>query len=702
MCAYYVASDIGGTFTDTVLIDNTGSVARYKSPTVPTNPADGVVRTLRDAATDCQMELSDLLADVAIFAHGTTIATNALLEGEGKRVGLIETRGFGDTLSIMRGFKSLGLAEEQVKQFRTLVKQSPAVPKSRTAEVSERLDYQGRVVRPLDEDDVRRAIVALREAGADVFAVSLLWSFKNDAHEHRVAELVREVVPDASVTLSSYFLPRIGEYQRSLTTAVNASLRPVLTTSLDSFARTLGEAGLQTTPLLMQSNGGIATPEEVEKRPAATVMSGPVGGVVASQRLGTQHEHRNIVTTDMGGTSFDVGLVIDGETVMSNTTLIGRDQLALPSVAVRTVGAGAGSLASVHRGVLTVGPESAGADPGPACYGRGGTHPTVADADLVLGYLNPANFLGGRLHLEVDRARRAVEQHVATPLDISVEEAAEGIKTIVDARMADLIRQVTVEQGHDPSDFVMFAYGGAGPTHAFSYGAELGTRNIIVPLTASVQSAFGIASSDLTMVEELSKPMQSTPGATDYASALPPEQFTETFNRLESTAHHKLLRAGANTASVQFSRSVEMRFRTQIHVLTVPAPGGQLTNDDVDTLVERFVDQYEGRFGKGSAFKEGGVEITTFRVVATSPVHNIQLAANTPARVRDLDDTPTRPVFCGGQWVQARIVQAEQLREGMQFTGLAVVEMPDTTVVVGQQQTATVDDFGNLIINALA
>lgn len=706
MCAYYVASDIGGTFTDTVLIDAEGGIGRYKSPTVPGNPAEGVLNTLVDAAAERDVELSDLLARVEVFAHGTTIATNALLQGRGKKVGLIQTRGFGDTLSIMRGFKSIGLSEEAVKRFRTLVKQPPVVPKRLTAEVSERLDYQGRVVRPLDTEDVRSAVEQLRAAGAEVFAVSLLWSFKNDEHERRVAEIIRELVPEASVTLSSEFLPRIGEYQRTLTTAVNASLRPVLRSSLDSFEQTLVQAGLKTGPLLMQSNGGLATFADVESRAAATVMSGPVGGVVASQFLGSGylgagHLYRNIVTTDMGGTSFDVGLILDGRPVMSNTTLIGRDQLSLPSVAVRAVGAGAGSIAAVRNGVLSVGPESAGADPGPACYGRGGDRPTVADADLVLGYLNPDNFLGGRLELDAERSRRAIEEHVAGPAGISVEQAAEGIKTIVDARMADLIRQVTVEQGHDPADFVVFAYGGAGPTHAFSYGAELGTREIVVPLTASVHSAFGIGCSDLTMVEELSKPMQSPPGSEDYAAALPPDVFTETFSTLERTARENLVSAGADGSDVVFARTVEMRFRAQIHVLTVGVENGELSASDIDAVVQRFIDQYEGRFGKGSAFKEGGVEITTFRVVATSPVHHARLAAtDTASGAAAPQAEQHRPVFSGGEWVDARIFRGEQLREGMAFDGLAVVEMPDTTVVVGADQSATVDGFGNLIIES--
>lgn len=697
MSAYYVASDIGGTFTDTVVIDSTGKVDRYKSSTIPDNPAQAVLDTLVLAAEERAVPLEQFLTEVAVFAHGTTVATNAMLEGRTRKVGLIQTRGFGDTLTIMRGFKGIGLDEEEIKRFRTLVKQPPAVPPQRTTEVTERIDYAGRVVCPLDESDVRRAVDELTSAGAEVFAVSLLWSFANDAHEQRVAEIIEEEAPGASVTLSSEFLPRIGEYERTLTTAVNASLRPVVQTSLDSFENTLSQAGLRAHPLLMQSNGGLATFAEVEKRAAATVMSGPVGGVVASQFLGARNGYRNIVTTDMGGTSFDVGLVLDNRPAMSNTTLIGRDELALPSVAVRAIGAGAGSIASVRNGVLQVGPESAGARPGPACYGRGGTHPTVADADLVLGYLNPDNFLGGRLTLDVGKARAAIDEHVARPCGLTVEQAAEGIKTIVDARMADLVRQVTVEQGYDPTDFAVFAYGGAGPLHAFSYGAELGCPHIVVPITASVHSAFGIGCSDLTMVEELSKPMQTPPGTTDHSSALPPQELNTIFDELAGRARRDLVAAGAVEDSITYAKSVEVRFRAQIHVLTVPLDADVITAADVNTMVERFVEIYEGRFGKGAAFVEGGVEITTFRVVATSPVPRAESDMGTTTAQRT-DEPTLRRVFSGGQWRDAAVYRADQLHAGLHLDGLAIVELSDTTVVIGPNQDADVDSFGDIII----
>ncbi len=697
---FLVASDIGGTFTDTVTIDAAGTIRRYKAPTVPQDPAAGVLATLELAADETGTELGQLLERVSLFAHGTTVATNAMLENKTAVVGLIQTRGFGDTLSIMRGFKSLGLDEDQVKNFRSMVKQELIVPKRLTREVSERVDYQGRIVQPLDENDVRTALSELREEGAEVFAVSLLWAFKNDLHERRIGELIEELAPETPYTLSSDLLPRLGEYRRTVTTALNASLRPVLRTALHSLETKLRDRGMTAEPLLMQSNGGLARVSEIDREAASTVMSGPVGGVVACQYFGELRNNRNIVTTDMGGTSFEVGLVLAGEAHIANSTWVGRHELALPSVAVRTVGAGSGSIAGVTHGLLHVGPESAGAVPGPACYGRGGERPTVADADLVLGYVNPDNFLAGRLRLDVDRAREAIREHVADPLGLEIEAAAEGIKTVVDARMADLIRTATIEQGYDPSDFVLYAYGGAGPSHAFSYGTELGTDEIVVPLTASVHSAFGIACSDLTVADELSDPIISPPGTEDYATVLRAGEINERFTRLTERATKRLREARVDTASVRITRSVEMRFRFQIHVLTVAVGADPLDDVGVRALVRRFIETYEARFGEGSAFEAAGVEMTTFRVVASIKTARPELRALPRGSSNGHDRAAvTRPVFSGGEWHDAQILTQESVRPGLALEGISIIEMPDTTVVVGATQKAIVDEYGNVVIS---
>jgi N-methylhydantoinase A len=693
-----VASDIGGTFTDTVTIDAAGIARRYKAPTVPDDPAAGVLTTLELAAQDAGIELDELLSRVSLFAHGTTVATNAMLEGTTAVVGLIQTRGFGDTVSIMRGFKSLGLDEDAVKNFRSMVKQELVVPKRLTREVSERVDYRGRVVQPLDEGDVHDAIRELVELGVEVFAVSLLWSFKNQAHEQRIGEIIDEQLPGTLYTLSSDLLPRLGEYRRTVTTALNASLRPVVGRAVANLATTLRSRGLTTEPLLMQSNGGLARVSEIDREAASTVMSGPVGGVVACEYFGALRGDANIVATDMGGTSFEVGLILDGRAHIANSTWVGRHELALPSVAVRTVGAGSGSLASVSHGLLRVGPESAGAVPGPACYGRGGERPTVADADLVLGYINPQNFLAGRLSLDVERAREAIRVHVAEPLGIALESAAEGIKTIVDSRMADLIRRATVEQGHDPADFVLYAYGGAGPSHAFSYGTELGVAEIVVPLTASVHSAFGIAASDLTVAEEISDPIISPPGTTDYASVIDPEQVNERLERLAEHAAARLAGAGVDMTDMRLSRFVEMRFRFQIHVLTVPVPSGPLDAEGVRNLVRRFIETYEARFGEGSAFEAAGVELTTFRVVVSVPSirPRLSLLDTVPAPANGV--TVTRPVFSDGRHIDALVVGRSGVHPGLELDGLAIIELDDTTVVIGPRQRGVVDGYGNLVI----
>ena len=694
-----VASDIGGTFTDTVTIDGDGAVGRYKAPTVPDDPAAGVLETLELAAADAGVPIEELLGDVKLFAHGTTVATNAMLEGKRATVGLIQTRGFGDTLPIMRGFKSLGLDEDAIKRFRSLVKQELVVPKQLIAEVSERVDYQGRVVLALDEEDARRAVRQLRDAGVEVYAVSLLWSFKHDVYERRIVEIVEEEAPGALVTLSCELLPRLGEYRRAVTTALNASLRPIVRRAVQSLESRLGEHGLSEEPLLMQSNGGLARVREIDREAASTVMSGPVGGVVACRVLGS--EHPNIVATDMGGTSFEVGLILDGRAHIANTTWVGRDEIALPSVSVRTVGAGSGSIAAVSGGLLRVGPESAGAVPGPACYGRGGERPTVADADLVLGYLNPGNFLDGRLTLDVERARAAIGAAIADPLGLSVERAAEGIRTIVDSRMADLVRTATIQQGYDPSDFVLYAYGGAGPTHAASYGAELGVREIVVPLTASVHSAFGVAASDHTVAEEISDPIMSPPGTEDYAAAISAADLEERFERLRERALQALAGSGVDVSGARIERFVEMRFRFQIHVLSVPVPDGPFDADKVRDLVRRFIDAYQARFGEGSAFEAAGVEMTTFRLVASSPTIRPELspigggASSNGAGA----EGATRRVFHGGEWGEARILAAADVAPGLAVEGLAIVEMPDTTIVVGKGQQAVVDDYGNFVIS---
>ena len=417
---YYVSSDIGGTFTDTTVMDMQGDLFRYKASTVPSEPVEGVLSTFDLAARERGLRREDFVARIRLFSHGTTIATNAVLTRDGARVGLLQTQGFGDTLFIMRGYKSLGLDEAARKRIRLLTKPQPFLTRELVREIPERIDSEGREIAPLDEAVARCAIRELVAAGAEAIAVSLLWSFKNPAHEKRLEELTREEAPSLPVTLSSDILPRLGEYARTQTAVLNAFLSPKVKTAMTSLERAMKEAGLRHRPLLMRSDGGLMVAGKAAEEAVSILLSGPVGGVVGAELVGAMVGSRNVISTDMGGTSFDVGIIVDGRPVIQRETFMERHPLAVPSVTVDTIGAGGGSIAFVERGKLRVGPESAGAVPGPVCYGAGGVQPTVTDADVVLGIVNPDNFLGGRMKLDAGLARRAVEEKIARPLGISV------------------------------------------------------------------------------------------------------------------------------------------------------------------------------------------------------------------------------------------------------------------------------------------
>lgn len=698
---FYVSSDVGGTFTDTVVADADGYVGRYKASTTAGDVVGGVLATCELASADRGLELSEFLGRVRLFSQGTTVATNALLQRRGARVGVLHTAGFGDTLFVSRTWKAFGLDEDSLKDYRHLVKPAPLVERRLVREVPERIDYLGRVLRPLDENATRQAVRELIEEGAEAFVVSLLWCFKHPAHEERVAEIVREEMPDAFVTISSKLLPRINEYERTVTASINSFLGPDVAKSIHGMRSGLVEAGLPLSPLLMLSNGGVSALEQVGAEPVNILLSGPVGGVVGSRLVGEQLGERNVVTTDMGGTSFDVGLVVDGEPLLQAKTIMANQPIASPSVAIESIGAGGGSIARAKDGLLTVGPESAGAVPGPACYGQGGTEPTVTDADVVLGLINPENFLGGRIMLDRDRAIQAMRSRVAEPLGLSVEDAAEGIKRIVDSQMADLIRRVTVHKGFDPREFVLLAFGGAGPVHAHAFGAELGVKRIVVPVTASVHSAYGILASDVVITRERTKSFFTPPGSEGASSFVDPAEVNEMLDDLERSAKDTVAAQGIDSAAFEVKAFVDMRFRFQIHELTVDIPENRLDGPGLDRLVERFIENYELRFGEGSAFTAAGVEMVTWRIVATGRLNKPALSAGAHSgngRVRTKESA--RRIYLGGTWHEAAVYDEAALTAGKRLAGPAIVELPDTTIVVGTDQYASVDDHRNVILAA--
>jgi len=700
--SYYVGIDIGGTFTDAVVLDDRGQTRLYKTPTTPHDAAEGVNNALALAEADLELDAGALLSEVGYFGLGTTVATNAMIERKGVRTGLITTRGFRDTLLMQRGMGQWsGLDFEQVIHYSQRRLPEPIVPRPLIQEVSERVDYKGATIVELDEADARRAIAELLEQEVESIAVCLLWSFRNPAHERRIGELVREAAGDIYLSLSSELAPLLGEYERTATTAINAYLGPRVRAYVRDLSGSLAQRGLAGPFRVVDSGGGVITPERCGLEPVSILTSGPTGGVLASAKLAERLGIPNVLTTDMGGTSFDVGTIVDGAPVVTHQQEVAGYHVLKPAIKVTAIGAGGGSIAHVDAsGQLLVGPRSAGAVPGPVCYGRGGTQPTVTDADVVLGIIDPGYFLGGTFALDRAGAERAIEQHVAKPLGMSVEQAAAGIKSIADHKMADLLDTLTIGQGHDPRDFVVFAYGGAGPSHCHAFGSELGVQAICVPATATVHSAFGAVMSDLHVTAELSDLMH----ARDFdgaAEALDAARISANLDRLQAQVETALRESGATPEGISCERFVGIRFRMQVQRLSVPVAAKELTSADIDELLARFERQFEELYGEGSAYRGAGVEIVSFRVQGRGHLDKPGLAALSRPGGAVERELPSRRIYLGEEIgaVTAQVLRGSALGAGDTVEGPAVIEHPGTTIFVGPDQRAEIDELDNTMIS---
>lgn len=701
MATYAIGSDVGGTFTDVVVVEReTGRLQQYKSATTPGDVGEGIVAALSLAAEAEGLELYELLTATEIYSQGTTVSTNIFVERLGAKVGLLQTAGFGDTMFIMRaGARTAGLPEPEIKLFSRLVKPTPIVERDMVIELNERVDVMGNVLVELQRDEVVVAVRRLRDRGAEALAVSLLWSFKNDKHEQLVREVAAAEAPDLYLTLSCELLPRIREYERTVTTVINSYVGPELQRSLGRLAERLKQEGLRVEPLLMQSNGGLGSFDQSVQRGAATLRSGPAGGVAGSAYLGSLSGYTNIVTADMGGTSFDVGLVVNSEPHISPEAIIDKYLTGLSSVKVASIGAGGGSIATVTNGYLEVGPASAGAIPGPVCYGRGGTQPTVTDADVVLGIIDPNYFLGGRIPLDLEAARKAIDESIARPLGVSVLEAAAAIKSVTDNRMADLIRRMTIEQGYDPRDFVVFGYGGAGATHASGYGTEVGAKAIVIPNTAGTHSAYGIATSDLRVTAERSHPMAAPPQAQTFSEHFAPAEINKLFEQLDAQARADLAGQGGDPGAIAVSHSLDMRFRGQIYEVTVPVNTVAFTPESIDGLQQRFFAAYEALYGEGSAYAPSGIEIVTFRTAATIRNPKPAVAIRSPRTGEPLGPSGSRSVYLHGRGSQdLPVYDGSTLCVHDGIAGPALVDFPTTTAFVDHGQRADVDRHLNLVI----
>jgi N-methylhydantoinase A len=698
--AYYVGIDIGGTFTDAVLVDESGDALLLKTPTTPHDPSIGVNAALKLAETELGLAPGSVLTEVDYFGLGTTVATNALIERKGVRTAIITTRGFRDLMLMQRGTGHWSGKElHEIMHTSQLRQQEPVVAREYIREVTERVDYKGAIIRPLDEDEVREVVLDLVADGVEAIAVSLLWSFRNPAHETRIKEIVRELAPEIYLTVSSELAPVLGEYERTATTALNSYLGPAVRTYMTRLDDSLRDRGLKGSLRILDSGGGVITPQQCGDTPVTVLTSGPTGGVLASAQLARRIGTPNVLTTDMGGTSFDVGMIVDYEPVVSASQEVNGYRILKPAVKVTAIGAGGGSIAQVISGQLQVGPTSAGSMPGPACYGRGGTEPTLTDADVVLGVIDPDYFLGGTFPLDKESAERAIYDRIAKPLGLSVHEAAAGIKSIADHRMADLLDTLTVGQGHDPRDFHVFAYGGAGGSHCHRFGSELGVQSIIVPATATVHSAFGAAMSDLHVSAELSDPMHSVSWDA-AAQAFDPARLTGNFERLERQVSDELTASGARPERIALQRFVDVRFRMQNKGLSVPMEPGSLTATSVQHVLDKFVSQFAELYGEESIFLGAGVEIVSVRVQGKGEMDKPHIARVRSANAHTGQVATSRQIYLGPEhgFVAADVVRGTTLRPGDRVQGPAVIEHPGTTIFVGLNQSALIDELENTVI----
>ena len=693
---YIVGVDIGGTFTDCVILDSDGKLTIGKALSTPDDFSRGVIDSLQDGAANLGLpSVEDLLLSTHLFFHACTVADNTLITRSGARTGLVVTEGFPDTFLMMRGDVTPGLTAAEGSHIAALEKPEPLAPRTLTEEVQGRIDYKGSVLIEADVRQIEEVVGRLAGKGVESVAVCLLWSLANDAHEKAVADAIHRNHPGIHVSCSSEVAPFLGEYERTATTIFNAYIGPRIASYLRNLQQSLAEKGLGKDPLVMQAYGGMLSIEAASQRAIGALESGPAAGVVGSKFIGDLIGEPNVLAADMGGTTFKVSLVRQGVIERDYQPVFERYRILAPKIWVASIGAGGGSIAWIDRtsGLLKVGPQGAGAAPGPVAYGVGGTEPTVCDADVALGYLNPDYFLGGRLTLRKDAAVAAIEERIAGPLGMSVTEAAGGIFRIINAHMSDLIRRCTVERGQDPREFTMVAIGGSAPAHASRCALQLGMRKVVIPLTASVHAATGLISADVTYEYGMSDHM---------VAPLDPVRLNAGFGTLRARAAADLAGAGFQDGGTEILRSVDMRYRYQVNEINVPLPGrGPVGDEDLEQLYARFDDLYEQSYGQGAGYPEAGREMLSLRVTAAGKLARpaVQRSEAEPGDAGEARKGTRAAYFEEyGDFVPTDIYDFHGLSPGARIAGPAIIETPVTTIVVNPNDRAEMDEFRNIMI----
>lgn len=678
--AYRVGVDVGGTFTDMMLLDEaTGTFWRVKTPSTPHDPSEAVLTALERISSEASIDPRE----IAQIMHGTTVATNVILEGKGARVGLVTTAGFKQILHLARSQTPGPLAGWII-----MIKPEPPASLDNTVEVPERMSAQGTVVRELDEAAAEQAILQLMGQGIEALTISLINSFANADHERRLKAIAERVAPDLPVTISSDVLPEFREYERTLTATMNAAVQPKVASYLHNLETQLQQRDVAARVNILRSDAGLMTLQTAEQNPVYAILSGPSGGVAGALQIATRAGYPNILTLDMGGTSTDVSLC-RGEPTIARETRLGYFPVKVPSVDVHSVGAGGGSIAHVPEltKALRVGPQSAGAVPGPASYGKGGDQPTVTDANVVCGYL-PPSLLGGEMALDSDAARTAV-QSIADATGLSVEDAAEGILKIVNENMFGALRLVSVQRGFDPREFALMAFGGAGPLHGNALAELLGSYPVIVPPAPGLLCALGDLSADYR--DEFARTYIRTVDMIDR------DDMLAVLHELGDEAR-AMLNAEAIPAERQaVAYSIDMRYLLQGYEIPITVTPDEFQHAGIETFVARFNETHDRMYG----FRlDSPVEVVNVRAVGIGKVSPVALpegddAGSDPAAAH----VGTQQMYRNGEWQPAEVYDRAKLRPGNRIVGPAIVTELDSTTVVLPYHEATVDPYYNLLIN---
>jgi N-methylhydantoinase A len=677
--------DIGGTFTDVVLLDEQRNrVLGYKEPTTPDNFIDGALRGIRGL-----LERHDVASgDIGLVAHGATIATNAVIERTGPKIGLLTTKGFRDILEQGRGARPAELIYD-IRRPRP----DPLVPRRYRIGISERIDAEGNELVALVESDVIEALKFFRAEGVASIAVCFLFAYRNGAHEQEVKRIASEVYPEAQIHLSCEIHPEIREYERLSITVLNAYVGPVVAKYLSTFDSGLRSIGIERELYVMQSNGGLSTSRVASERPISTFFSGPAGGVIASKFIAKQLGIADAVMTDMGGTSFEVAMIRNGEPQLTTEKEIGGYPLNVTSLDINTIGAGGGSIAWVDEvGGLKVGPRSASARPGPACYGLGGQEPTTTDANLVLGRLGADSLLGGRFKISPELARAAIEKRVAKPLGMTVEAAAQGIVTILNAKMSGAIRALTVKRGFDAREFALIVYGGAGPLHAVDLANELHIPWVIVPPDPGTTSALGLTLPDVAH-DHVRTYLSDLRGAD-------PVEVETAFTELEESGRRDVTTARADVQGMMFRRSMDLKYANQTFTLTVDLEEPVFSSETPQAVRERFDRLHESIYGL--RFAQEPIEIVNLRVSVVGKLKALQLDKSA-AKSRKLGDgvKGRRDAYFFGSsegFVNCPVYDYDRLGAGAVIEGPAIVEQENSTIVIPPARLGKLDAHYNLII----